>query len=190
MCMSTSKLIRIMFKGSRMRHITHILFSILIIVGIYEMYPSLKLYIPFVYATVLAPIGALVPDLDHPHSYISQNWKFLSVVIRKTTPHRGWTHSLIGGAFFTVALGGMFWYAHASTLNTIPFFVGYVSHLLSDSLNPTGVNWLWPKSRKKYSICSIRTGSHEEKIFQGIVSFGIVGLFVYDVMFNAGSLLS
>ncbi|RLI84805.1 MAG: metal-dependent hydrolase [Archaeoglobales archaeon] len=172
-----------------MRHTTHILFSIFIIVVIYELIPPLKSIVPFTYAIAIAPIRALFPDLDHPKSYISQGyWGILSIAICKTTPHRGWTHSLVGAALFTAILTVLLWYFKASISYALIFFIGYVTHLLSDSLNPTGVNWLWPKP-KKYSFYSIRTGSKEEETLQTLLIFAITGILVYDVLYNASSLL-
>ena len=47
-------------------------------------------------------IGGFFPDIDHPRSFISRGyWSVLSAVIRKTTGHRGWTHSLFGAGLFT-----------------------------------------------------------------------------------------
>ncbi|AEA47811.1 metal-dependent hydrolase [Archaeoglobus veneficus] len=172
-----------------MRHTTHILFSIFIIVVIYELIPPLKSIVPFTYAIAIAPIGALFPDLDHPRSYISRgNWEFLSLAICKTTPHRGWTHSLVGATLFTASLVIFLWYFKASISYALIFFIGYMTHLLSDSLNPTGVNWFWPK-RKKYKIDLVRTGSEGEERLQTLLIFGIAGLLVYDVLYNASSLL-
>lgn len=174
-----------------MIHSTHILFGIFLILASYQGVPSLKAYIPFAYAMTITSIGALVPDLDHPNSYISKgNWKLVSLTVRKTTTHRGWTHSIIGAAIFTAIAGIVFWYFKANLFYTVPFSIGYISHLISDSLNPTGVNWLWPKNKEKYKINLIKTGSKQESMFQNGLSFGIAGIFVYDVLFNASMLLN
>jgi inner membrane protein len=150
----------------------------------------MKAYLPFVYAMIIAPFGALVADLDHPNGYLSQgNWRFVSLAVRQTTVHREWTHSILGAVVFTVIAGAVFWYFKASLFYTVPFFIGYISHLISDSLNPTGVNWLWPYKKEKYKINIIKTGSGSESLFQNGLVFGIAGIFVYDVMYNASSLL-
>jgi inner membrane protein len=173
-----------------MIHSTHMLFGVFLILALYEGIPSLKTYAPFVFAMIIAPFGALVPDLDHPKGYMSRgSWEVVSLAVRKTTTHRGWTHSLVGAVFFTVIAGVVFWYFKANLSYTIPFFIGYISHLISDSLNPTGVNWFWPKVKKKYKVGLIRTGSRRESIFQNGLSFGIAGIFIYDLFFNSGMLL-
>ena len=171
-----------------MRHNTHLIFSLLILFSLYELFPILKRVDPVAIAMFFAMLGSLFPDIDHPYSFISRGyWSVLSEVIRKTTTHRGWTHSLFGAGLFTSIFALMFWYFKLKLSFALWFFVGYISHLISDSLNPTGVNWLWPK-KKRYGIGIIRTGSIEENIFMWILVFAVVGLICFDVMFRNGSI--
>jgi len=144
---------------------THAIFGVFLVTLLYEVFPAINTHIPFVNAAGIAAIASLIPDLDHPKGYLSRgNWSFISIAIRRTTMHRGWTHSLVGAMVFTLLSLIVFLQLNANPLYTFPFFLGYTSHLLSDSLNPTGVNWLWPWNRKKFRIASIRTGSKEEAI--------------------------
>jgi len=156
---------------------------------IYELFPVLNRIDPFPYAVFLAIFGSLFPDIDHPRAYISRGyWSVLSTIVRKTTEHRGWTHSLFGAGLFTGILLIILWCLKVSLSLAFGFFIGYLSHLISDSLNPTGVNWLWPK-KKRYGIGIIRTGSVRENIFMWIIIFAIVGLFYFDIVYNNGGLL-
>ncbi|QGG46858.1 metal-dependent hydrolase [Heliorestis convoluta] len=41
---------------------------------------------------------------------------------------------------------------------------GYISHLVLDSLNPQGVAWLWPVTRKKFRIPMFDTGGVGESL--------------------------
>ena len=165
------------------------LFSLFVLAGLYELFPILNDYVPFIYAMILALIGSVFPDIDHPRSFISRGyWSVLSAVIRKTTGHRGWTHSLFGAGLFTGILLLILWYFKASLFLAFGFFLGYLSHLISDSLNPTGVNWLWPK-KKRYGIGLIRTGSIGEEIFMWVLIFAVAGLIYYDIVYRGGSLL-
>ncbi len=84
--------------------------------------------------------------------------------------------------------GIAFWYFNASLAYTLPFFFGYISHLLSDSLNPTGVNWLWPR-RERYGAGVIATGSESEVVFQNLCFLAGVAIFFYDLMFRGGKIL-
>ena len=146
------------------------------------------LYVLYMIAGVIAVIAALIPDLDHPKGYLStgRNWYLIHLAIRRTTTHRRWTHSLLGSVIFTIAVFpiALVW---GAPLNIIPFFIGYLSHLVSDSLNPTGVNWFYPK-KKTYGLKLIRTGSKREEYFQKIILVALVGLWLYDGLYNGGSL--
>ena len=172
-----------------MRHITHITFSVFLSILVYFVFPSLNNHIYSIYWFTIAGFAALVPDIDHPHSYISKGyWEPLSTAIRRTSPHRGWTHSILGAAVFSFASAAVFWYFDASLAYSIPFFFGYISHLLSDSLNPTGVNWLWP-DRRRYGVAIISTGSEAEVSFQALVALAGGAVFFYDLIFRGGLIL-
>jgi len=167
-----------------MRGSTHILFSFFVITLVYELIPTLGSFIPFAYTLSISLFGSITPDIDHPSSYVSRgNLKSFSVVISTSTPHRGWTHSIFGAVLFTVVLVLFLWYLKIKVTYALPFFVSYVIHLFADSLNPTGVNWFWPKS-KKYGINLIKTGSKEELILQKLLILGFIGLLVYDAIYN------
>ena len=164
------------------------LFSFFMILGIYELFPILNKYDPFIYALILALFGSIFPDIDHPRAYISRGyWSILSAAIRKTTGHRGWTHSLFGAGLFTGILLLILWYFKVSLFLAFGFFLGYLSHLISDSLNPTGVNWFWPK-RKRYGIGLIRTGSRSEDLFAVIIIILTALLIYYEVLYGHGDL--
>ncbi|WP_129117005.1 metal-dependent hydrolase [Halegenticoccus tardaugens] len=90
---------------------------------------------------------AMLPDCDHRLPFCD---------------HRGPTHSLLFAGFVgaTFAAAG---HVLAPSLPFDPgvdpiafgFFLGSVtvlSHLLADTLTPMGVNYLWPVSRKRYTI--------------------------------------
>lgn len=167
-----------------MRHTTHIFFSIFILIIIYEIYPDLRDFVPFVYALIPAVFGALLPDIDHPRAFISQGyWSVISRVVRMTTGHRGWTHSLFGAGVFTFIFMLILWYAGVKLWYSFAFFIGYLSHLISDSLNPTKVKWLWPK-QSRYGVGIIRTGSKEEDTFTWVIIFVVSGLIYLDIAYG------
>lgn len=173
-----------------MRHSTHTMFAVVVSILIYFIIPSLNNHINSINWFIIAGFAALVPDLDHPRGYLSSgNWEILSKAVCKTTAHRGWTHSLVGGLIFGIIAGAIFTYFQSSLINVIPFFFGYVSHLMSDSLNPTGVNWLWPKNKSRYKVGIISTGSETEANFQSLLLIGGVSLFIYDLMARGGQIL-
>ena len=85
--------------------------------------------------------GALIPDIDTPHSRIQKYIPGAGAVVGHTLRHRGVTHSLAFTAAmyvlltFTLPVPGVYIKAFAA---------GMISHLLLDSLNPMGVPWMWP----------------------------------------------
>lgn len=118
-------------------------------------------------ATILtsAGLGALWLDIDHKNSTISKSHPVLSFLLRLFLTHRGASHSLL--AFFLLALlsfviakvtgaGNGDWIAYGAS-------VGYASHILLDSLNPSGVPLLFPFIKRKFHFAHIVTGSKGEK---------------------------
>ena len=123
-------------------------------------------------------IGSLLPDIDHPNGTIRQMMdlpKFLRQTVSEIIPHRGPTHIWAATLFSLLTLGLAAWTGNlilVSLATGLAMFIGYISHLILDSLNPTGVKWLKPwKDLKLHGF--IRTGSSgEEYFFYGL--FGIL----------------
>ena len=167
-----------------MKFTTHIIFSIFLLMTLYEIYPDLSDIIPFAFALIPAIFGALLPDIDHPKAFISQGyWSILSKAIRMTTRHRGWTHSLLGATLFTLMFASFLWYVGISLVYAFIFLIGYLSHLISDSLNPTKIKWLWPK-QERYGIGIIKTNSKSEDVFAWIVAILIAVIYWLDITYG------
>ena len=107
----------------------------------------------------LAVAGALLPDIDHPHSWTGRRTRPLSSVIAAVLGHRGATHSLL-------AVAGCGWLLlHGGTSRAVmaPILVGYLSHLAGDLLTPRGLRLAWPfKGSWALPIC--RSGSPFEPL--------------------------
>lgn len=80
-------------------------------------------------------------------------------------PHRGFTHSLAGFAFFTLIL------FMSNKAVILPAIIGYGTHLTADLLTPSGIPLFYPCS-KSFKIPLIRTGSLLD-LLTGL-AFGIV----------------
>lgn len=120
------------------------------------------------FVTASASLGALLPDIDHTKSKIStlnRNTRNSSWIIRKLFHHRGPVHSPAVLALLLAAawLGGLLNSAKAFCLAEA-FAAGWLTHLVLDSLNPAGILWAWPLSRKRIRLAKIRTGSFGESI--------------------------
>ena len=153
-----------------MIYTTHMLFAVLTMLGM-----SFYLHFPVSAESLLVILlGSLAPDVDHPSSYINKkSWRLFS--LSALTDHRGWTHSLLGGVVFTFVF---FLVARSSAYAPfyLTFFLGYITHLFLDSLNPSGVAWFWPR-KKRYGIGIVKTGSMGESVIQVVLFFFVLFLF-------------
>ncbi len=115
---------------------------------------------------VIASIAALGPDIDSKGSIISRLFgypsKAVSFGIRKAFGgHRKITHSILGLCIIALLLyGGVtfglgYWVAMA-------IGIGWVSHVLSDSITVQGCPWFWPLDHHNYGIPLVTTGHDSE----------------------------
>lgn len=105
-------------------------------------------------------LGALVPDLDHPQSVLSNRVGIVGLPFRILS-HRGVTHSIVAAAAILL-LAGMVpseWRPYA-----IAAALGYSSHIVLDGLTISGVPLLWPWSQR-FRLSNIRTGGLSERLF-------------------------
>lgn len=110
-------------------------------------------------ALTAAGLGALLPDIDHPQSWFGRRVRAVSVPIALVFGHRGITHSLLA---LVVCLAGLLLLGRDAV--AAPVIVGYVSHLLCDSMTVGGVPLLWPW-RRNFGLRLVRTGSVVELAF-------------------------
>lgn len=123
----------------------------------------------------LLSLGSLLPDIDHPQSFLGKRNKIASNLTNKAFGHRKATHSL-------VALVVAYWLMAIITTHYLtsrgsfaPFWLtfGCLCHLLEDSFSKEGVNWFWPKKRPtKHAakqLISYQTGSLGEYLVLGLM---------------------
>jgi len=87
-------------------------------------------------------LGSLLPDIDHEKSYISNKLFGISKIISSFFGHRGFFHSI----FPPMILYSIFYFMDLHLVG-LGLFVGYFSHLLSDALTVSGINFLYPASK-------------------------------------------
>ena len=112
---------------------------------------------------VLVLFGSLAPDLDHPDSKLGKRTKILAYLFE----HRGFMHSIYAFSIFffiSYVLFGTSVYLWAVPL-------GYLSHLISDSISKEGVMFFHPLSKARLRGF-IRTGSMVEYVIF-ILLFGL-----------------
>ncbi len=105
----------------------------------------------------LAVAGALLPDIDHPQSWIGWRTRPLSTAIAKILGHRGVTHS----ALAVLGLWVLVQHAGDRRDEVLALAIGYASHLAADLLTPRGLRLAWPMKRS-CSLPLCRTGSPAE----------------------------
>lgn len=141
-----------------------------------------------------AALGSLLPDLDHGKSKISNKnigTQLTSSVVRLFFSHRGVIHTPI----FTAFLGAALFAASAAFAGNYSFaddavsgvIAGMISHLVMDTLNPGGIMWLFPLSRRRISIARIKTSSKAEKTFAGVfaayIAYSFLGGSINNIWF-------
>ena len=111
-----------------------------------------------------AAAGALVPDIDHRGSKISRSsaaGSITSFLLLALTTHRGAIHTPVFVLFCGLVLGALSFFSSGLIGPVLleGLLIGMLSHLILDTLNPGGIMWLWPISRKKFHLTSIKTNS-------------------------------
>lgn len=136
-----------------MKGSTHLLFGTLLGVGT-QIVTGLPMTTILSYPSYYGGIalGSLLPDIDHPRSYIGRRTYPLSVLIHKLFGHRGFTHSLLSISILGVA--SVIWWG-SNPLFFGGLLLGYFSHLLGDMTTIQGIPLLFPK-KKRYGFCKRR----------------------------------
>ena len=108
----------------------------------------------------LMAAGAILPDLDHPQSFIGRVFFPISIPLNRWLGHRGAFHSF--WVWGLVCLAGLLWRP--------AFFIGAGSilHILADCATVSGVRALAPWSEKLFVVFRrewrIKSGSPHEII--------------------------
>jgi len=127
---------------------THLLFSFLIGLLIINSF-NIQNKIVFIIIILLA---SALPDIDSYKSKIGKKIKLISFLINLFFRHRGIFHSL----FLLIPISVFI--AIINPEIAAAFFIGYLSHLVLDSLTPEGIMLFYPFSKKRIQGF-IRTGS-------------------------------
>lgn len=121
----------------------------------------------FLLATVGLTLGALLPDIDHSNSIITNRVKPIGKVISKIFKHRGFTHSILGSLVMVFLMNLLFKVfglnKEISLFLLKSIYIGIMSHIFLDMLTPSGVSLLYPYN-KRYNIANFRMGGISESI--------------------------
>lgn len=133
-------------------------------------------------------IGSLLPDIDHPRGFLARQFYLFrrtSRGVSRFVKHRGIVHSLLATLIATAIVWVIAMVYRWEVLAVACFFLGFISHLAADSLNPTGIKWLQPFSKAKVRN-GIRTGSAMEKLFflLVLIAISVIVYTVYPELFS------
>jgi len=157
---------------------THIAIALLVALVIYTIFPLNRAY-SFTFVLIATIIGGVFPDIDHPRNYIpGKKFTFFEKILVLIIPHRGITHSFFGAVLFSSLSIILLNQWNINSNYIFFFFMGYISHLLADSLTPAGIMWLYPFSRKRLGMGVIPTGSISEKLFFLLTILSLLTLIV------------
>jgi len=112
-------------------------------------------------------LGALLPDIDTPHSKISRKIPVIPKILSLFARHRGIFHSI----FLALGFAAIVWIFNETY--GLALFIGYSSHLLIDGFTKMGVNLLHPVSQLRIAG-PIETGKIWEWAFFAVIAAGII----------------
>jgi inner membrane protein len=117
----------------------------------------------------LVVAGSLLPDIDHPKSWVGRRVRPISTAMAATFSHRGITHSAIA----VIGLIALLLHAGYRRGGISALAIGYLSHLAADMLTPQGLRLAWPL-RGTWGIPLCRTGAVWEPVVVMILAGGSV----------------
>jgi len=136
-----------------MRYSTHISTGILAGIVLYGPNPN---------AIILTGIGAVVPDIDSPYSFINKPFTHAKPKRNGILRHRGIMHTI----WPPLLIWGAYYYFFGNNY-IFPFVIGYILHLIFDAMTPSGIKPFYPILPFKVKG-KIRTGSWVDHTFGGI----------------------
>lgn len=123
-------------------------------------------------ATIIAGalLGSLIIDIDHRKSYIGRKVPVASQFSSAVFKHRGFLHTPLFIILISIILPtGILLLSSSEQIWANLFITGFIpgmlSHIILDTFNKGGISWLWPISKKRYRLLSIKTDSMTETIF-------------------------
>ena len=139
--------------------------------------------------SLLAALGALLPDLDATQSQIKHlsiagitPFAPLALLLNRTLGHRGLLHSALGWGTITVLLIPLAWFGGIAV--PLALSLGYGSHLATDSCTKSGIPFFYP-NRKRYHLMPrllrLTTGSMAEDAVFIFLAIAVAGLMLHQL---------
>lgn len=131
----------------------------------------------------VALVGGLLPDIDHPKSWIGKRIPILPSLIYQLSGHRGWTHSLFALLAYALLVGGVCWGLTRNVALSMLIgggaAAGFGAHLAGDFITNRGVPLFWPvRARVGMPVCN--TGGPAERSIN-IVLVLLCGWMIFEM---------
>ncbi|MFX3636689.1 MAG: metal-dependent hydrolase [Candidatus Pristimantibacillus sp.] len=151
-----------------MQYHTHITTSLAIGTGI-----AATLGLPYTLGFVSGlAVGSLLPDIDHPKSFLGRRSFGISNIINRKYGHRGMTHSLVTWCSLTIPC--LLFFSPFS----IGAWLGYGFHIFWDYFSKTGVPLFEPFEHKRFSArFTYKTGSLMETVIFSLAC-ALIGILI------------
>lgn len=125
----------------------HIILSIFLAFGLDQLLFDFTVIEMIAYYGMIT-LGSVLPDCDHPKSFIGSKIHPISDIIYKFFGHRSITHSLV----FLTALLIITIILQKANIITFSIILGMTMHVAGDMLTPQGCALLYPIKKKRYKI--------------------------------------
>lgn len=144
---------------------------------------------PSTAAVATAALGALLPDIDLPTSAVGRPLFPIAKALNEQIGHRTLTHSVVGIVLLLTMLSPLLF---VDSLIVWALAVGYVSHLLIDTVNKAGIELLYPSHVRAWFLSDERyrivVGSHEEFILLAVLMVFTIAFFPVTIRGFTGTL--
>jgi inner membrane protein len=125
-------------------------------------------------------IGALLPDLDSKESVVGRLARPVSQRLEARLGHRQEWHSLAANALVALVTAPLI---VVNLEGWALISLGFLVHLLADTLGPEGIMLFWPITRRRYRILGLVTpGSTAERTLAAVLTVvAVILLMVVDL---------
>ncbi|BBA84869.1 metal-dependent hydrolase [endosymbiont of Pachyrhynchus infernalis] len=123
----------------------HIIFNVISIFILRNINFISISYKDWFYILLGSLLTCMLPDIDHPCSFIGRRFRIISKFIYNIFGHRKITHSLL-----MILIINFIFKKLILNLNLIPYYIyhgmviGYINHIIADMFTVSGVPLLWP----------------------------------------------
>lgn len=132
---------------------------------------------PFLFVP-LVTLFSSIPDIDHANSKIGRKLWFLSIPISFIFKHRGFFHSI-----FPAVISFFILEYFKFDLLACALLIGYLAHLIGDSLTKEGINFLHP-----FATFEIHGPLTTGTLFETLLFYFVVSINVFYLLKLSGLL--